>query len=136
MGSRFPGGSRGAFQNFPEWHIPANRRNFGAKHMTRLMCTRDRQEVETLKSKLFRAGIRSEIRNNPLASEVGVTQLDIFIDERDLFGASKVRQSLETVVGADDAPRSPEGCRRINGPVEVEESELVTEIELLLSLSI
>jgi hypothetical protein len=103
--------------------------------MIRLMCSRDRREVETLKSTLFRAGIRSEIRINPLAFEVGVTQLDLFIDERDLFDASKIRQSLETLAGADDAPGSPKGCRRMNGSVEVEESELVTEIEMLLSLA-
>jgi hypothetical protein len=101
--------------------------------MTRLMCSSDRQEVETLKSKLFRAGIRSEIRSNPLACKLGFTQLDIFIEDRDLFGASKVRQSLGTVVSADGAPGSSAGGRRTNDSAEVEESELVTDVQVLSS---
>jgi hypothetical protein len=66
---------------------------------------------------------------------VGVTQLDLFIDERDLYDASKIRQSLETLAGEDDASDSLECCRRMNGSVDVEEAELVKEIEALLSLS-
>ena len=55
-----PGESRGRFKSFPGWHIPGNRYSIGTKHMIRLMCSNDRQEVETLKRKLFRAGIGSE----------------------------------------------------------------------------
>jgi hypothetical protein len=101
--------------------------------MTRLMCSRDRQEVETLKSKLFQAGIPSEIRSNPLACKLGFTQLDVFIDERDLFGAAKIRQNLGTVVCTDDALDSLEGSRRINGSVKTAASELVTDVGVLSS---
>jgi len=100
-------------------------------HMTRLMCSKDRQEVETLKSKLFRAGIRSEVRSNPIARDLGITRLEVFIDERDLPRASKVRQDLETVVSPDDAAGSPGGGGRVNGFVEGEGSELVTDAEVL-----
>ena len=105
--------------------------------MIRLMCSNDRQEVETLKRKLFRAGIPSEIRGNPVASVLGITRLEVFIDARDLLRASKVRHVVETVVSADDGAGSPEGDRdrEINGIVKGEASELVTEVEVLPSPS-
>jgi DNA repair exonuclease SbcCD ATPase subunit len=103
--------------------------------MTRLMCSSDRQEVETLKSKLFRAGIPSEIRGNPLANVLGITRLEVFVDERDLHRASKVRHDLETVVSTDDAPGDLGGGRGINGFDKDEEPELVTEAEVLASPS-
>ena len=103
--------------------------------MIRLMCSNDRQEVETLKRKLFRAGIPSEIRGNPVASVLGITRLEVFIDARDLLRASKVRHALETVVSADDPAGSPGGGREINGIVKGEASELVTEVEVLPSPS-
>src|SRR5664279_3692863 len=105
--------------------------------MIRLMCSNDRQEVETLKRKLFRAGIGSEIRGNPVASVLGIARLEIFIDARDLLRASKVRHAIETVVSADDPVGSPEGdrAREINGIVKDEASELVTEVEVLPSPS-
>jgi predicted nucleic acid-binding Zn-ribbon protein len=99
--------------------------------MTRLMSSNDRQEVETLKRKLFKAGIRSEIRGNPLANVLGITRHEVFIDERDLLRASKVRHDLETVVSTDHAAGSPGGGRGINSIVEGEESELVTDAEVL-----
>ena len=98
--------------------------------MTRLMCSNVRQEVETLKSKLFRAGIRSEIRGNPLAHAMGITRLELFVHERDLLRASEVRQRPETVINLDEPAGSPGGGRRINGPAEGEESELVIEAEV------
>ena len=85
----------------------ANRCSIGTKLMnvTRLMCSRDRQELETLKSKLSKAAIPSEIRYNPVAAERGITPFEIVVDERDLFRASKVHQGLETAARADD-PRN------------------------------
>ena len=103
--------------------------------MIRLMCSNDRQEVETLKRKLFRAGIPSEIRGNPVASVLGITRLEVFIDARDLLRASKVRHALETLVSADDPAGIPGGGREINGIVKDEASELVTEVEVLPSPS-
>ncbi len=96
------------------------------------MCSSDRQEVETLKSKLFKAGIPSEIRGNPLANVLGITRLEVFVDERDLHRASKVRHGLETVVSTDDAPGVARGS---NGFDKDEEPELVTEAEVLQSPS-
>jgi predicted nucleic acid-binding Zn-ribbon protein len=104
-------------------------------HMTRLMCSKDRQEVETLKSKLFKAGVRSEVRSNPVARGLGITRLEVFIDERDLLTASKVRQDLETVISADDLDGSPGGGGTIKSFVNGEESELVTKAEVLPSPS-
>src|ERR1019366_4216765 len=104
--------------------------------MTRLMCSNDRQEVETLKSKLFRAGIRSEIRGNPVANVLGITRLEVFIDERDLLRASKVRHDLETVVSSGDAAVGSGGGRGNNGEVKDEQPELVTDAEVLPSPSI
>jgi hypothetical protein len=103
--------------------------------MTRLMSSNDRQEVETLKRKLFRAGIRSEIRGNPLANVLGITRHEVFIDERDLLRASKVRHDLETVVSTEAAPGSAGGDRGISGTAKVEEPELVTEAEVLPSVA-
>jgi predicted nucleic acid-binding Zn-ribbon protein len=103
--------------------------------MIRLTSSNDPQEVETLKRKLFRAGIRSEIRGNPITNALGITRLEVFIDERDLLRASKVSRDLETVVSVDDPPASPRGGKGINGIVKAEASELVTDAEVLPSPS-
>jgi hypothetical protein len=120
----------------------ANRCSIGTKHMnvtrlmwTKLMCSRDRQELETLKGKLSQAGIPSEIWYNPVTANRGITQLEIVVDERDLFRASSICQGLETAVSAEDAAGDPGGGRTINGFVKREESQLVTEAEVLPSPS-
>ena len=59
---------------------------------TRLMCSRNRQETETLQTKLSKAGIVSEIRYNPVEAKRGAIGFEIVVDERDLFKASKVCQ--------------------------------------------
>jgi hypothetical protein len=99
--------------------------------MIRLMCSRDRQKVEALKSELFEAGIRSEIRGNPLGAALGIAMLKIFVDERDFLRATKVEQGLGTVVSADDAAGRPGGSRTINGFVEGKATELMPEAEVL-----
>jgi hypothetical protein len=120
----------------------ANRCSIGTKHMnvtrlmwTRLMYSRNRQVLETLQSKLSKAGIPSEIRCSSVEAKRGIIPLEIFVDERDLFRASKVCQGPETAVSADDAAGSLGGGRTINGFVKSEESELVTEAEGLPSPS-
>ena len=120
----------------------ANRCSIGTKHMnatrlmwTRLMCSRNRQETETLQSKLSKAGIVSEIRFNPVEAKRGIIRLEIVVDERDLYRASKVCQGFETAASAHDAAGSPGGGRTINGFAKREESELVTEAEVLPSPS-
>jgi len=100
-------------------------------HMTSLMCSTDRQEVETLRGRLLKAGIRSEIGIDPRASKLGLALFEIFVDEGDLLTASKVREDLETVASADDAPGSPRGGRTINGFVKGKGLERVPEVEVL-----
>ena len=95
----------------------ANRCGIGTRHMnvtrlmwTRLMCSRDRQELEALKSKLSKAGIPSKIRYNPVAAEQGIVPLEIVVDEQDLFRASKVHQGLETAVSWITRLAAPEAA--------------------------
>ncbi len=120
----------------------ANRCRIGTKHMnatrlvwTRLMCSRSRQETEALQSKLTKAGIVSEIWYDPVEARRGITRLEIVVDERDLYRASKVCQGGETAASAYDAAGSPGGGRATNGFVKREESEPVTEAEVLPSPS-
>jgi len=71
--------------------------------MTRFICSQKRSEIEAVKKELFRAGIRSEIRNNPLAEALRVTRLELWLeDERDLFNASKLYAALQ-----ESAPAKP-----------------------------
>src|ERR1035437_7184677 len=132
---RAPGRITGQISGFSEWHSPGNHCSIRTRHMIRLTSSNDRQEVETLKRKLFKAGIRAEIRGNPLAKVLGITRHEVFIDERDMLRASKVRHDLETVVSVDDADGSTGGGGEINGIVEGEEAELVTDAEGLPPLS-
>ncbi len=101
--------------------------------MTRLMCSTDREELETLKSKLFRAGIRSEIRTNSLAYALGINRVEILVHERDLLKASEVRQRLETANGTNPTADRLGGAGRNNGFVEAEEPEVVIEAEAPLA---
>ena len=103
--------------------------------MIRLMWSTDRQEIETLRRKLSRAGIRSEIRGNPIASVLGIARLEVFVNERDLPRASEAHRGLETVVNTGDAAGSPGGGRDINRMVKGEASELVIEAEVVPSPS-
>ncbi len=65
--------------------------------MTRFICSQDRAEIETVKKELFRAGIRSEIRSNPLADALRVVRLELWLeDERDLFNASKLYAGIQS----------------------------------------
>jgi len=64
--------------------------------MTRLMCSKDRTEVEFVRKELFRAGIRSEIRSNPVAAALRVSRLELWVqDERDFLTASKLCDALQ-----------------------------------------
>jgi len=106
-------------------------------HKIRLMCSKERQEVEALKNRLSGAGVRSEIRTNRLASDLGITRLEIFVDELDLPTALKVRQDFKNWVGADASAGSPRGNGRIPDPgfVVGGRPDLVTEVEVLPSPS-
>jgi hypothetical protein len=88
------GQSQCKFQFFP-LDTRSTRSSIRLGYMVTLMCSTNRQEVETLKTTLFRAGIGSEIRTNPLAFAMGINRLEVVVHERDLLRASKVRQQLE-----------------------------------------
>ena len=68
--------------------------------MTRLMCSKERNQVEFVKKELSRAGIRTEIRSNPLAAALRVSRLELWVqDERDFMMASKLYAELEARFG-------------------------------------
>ncbi|HEY5909027.1 MAG TPA: hypothetical protein VJA21_00330 [Verrucomicrobiae bacterium] len=83
--------------------------------MTRLMCSKNRTEVESVKKELFRAGIRSEIRSNPLADALRVTRLELWVeDERDLFSASKLYAEMQARASVSTTGRA--GASRNEDP--------------------
>src|SRR5262245_43013976 len=95
--------------------------------MIRLMCSTDRQEVEALKTTLFRAGIPSEIQSNALAHAMGINRLEVHVHERDLLRASKVRQKLQSAEGGDPGCDDPVSEVRTNALAEIKKPELVLE---------
>lgn len=103
-------------------------------HMTRLMCSRDREELEALKSKLFRAGIRSEICSNPVANALGIVRLEINIYDSDFVEASRIHQEFLTARSSDDVPTEVERGTG-NGRVGREEIEVLVEPETAPSSS-
>jgi predicted nucleic acid-binding Zn-ribbon protein len=68
--------------------------------MTRLMCSERPEEVGAVKSELFKAGIRSEIRRNPLTEALHVTRLELWVEsERDYFAAYKLYTKMQARSG-------------------------------------
>lgn len=68
--------------------------------MTRLMCSRDREQVEFVKRELSRVGIQTEIRSNPLAAALRVSRLELWVpDDRDFKMASQLYAQLEARFG-------------------------------------
>ncbi len=64
--------------------------------MTRVMISRDRGQVESVKRELSRAGIQTEIRSNPLAAALRVSRVELWVqNERDFTMASKICAELE-----------------------------------------
>jgi DNA repair exonuclease SbcCD ATPase subunit len=64
--------------------------------MTRLMCSTQQEEVGAVKSELFRAGIRSEIRSNPLAAALNVTRLELWVEnDNDYLAAQKFYANMQ-----------------------------------------
>jgi hypothetical protein len=93
---------------------------------TRLMCSRDRKEVEAVKTELFRNGIRSEIRNNPVAEALRVSRVELWLnDECDYFKASKVYVAFQE----RGTPGSPKAAEREPAPQDT--SEVYVEAEEL-----
>ncbi len=94
--------------------------------MTRLMCSHDRKEVEELKSKLFRAGIRSEVRSNPLTNALGILRLEIHIHESDLIDASRIHQEFLAAQNSDSVSKIAE-TSGTNGSASRKKAELLVE---------
>jgi len=100
---------------------------------TRLISSRYRQELEALRSKLSKAGILSEIRDNLVSTRRGMTRFEIVVDERDLFKASKICHHAESGTEADHASRSPAGDKMGGSFSQSEgaEAEQVTKTEVV-----
>jgi len=124
------------------------------------MCSERREEVAAVKSELFKAGIRSEIRENPVTAALQIQRLELWVqNERDYLAARKVysriqsggRASPEPVVveeaaeistDTDDPPALSAGASRARAAVldtrdksprpggEVEEASLLLEKEI------
>ena len=56
----------------------------------------DPAEIEALKNEFFMAGIVAEIRNNPVAEALGISGVELWVqDERDFFTASKLYAEMQ-----------------------------------------
>ena len=125
--------------------------------MTRLMCSKRREEVESAKSELFRVGIRSEVRSNPVAAALRVSRFELWVEnESDFLKASKLcskmgrggrngngtafqGESGETYIDIDELP-APESSGNGHSDTEVaaddapggalEEASLLLEQEI------
>jgi hypothetical protein len=57
----------------------------------RLMCSQNVDEVEKVKNELLRAGIAAATRRHPVAEELGVRGMELWVqDERDFFNAARL----------------------------------------------
>lgn len=88
------------------------------------MCSHDWREVDNVKKQLFRAGILAEVRSNPLAASLGVTRVELWVqDESDFRQASKVYAGMQahgtTVVVAEPEHQdvvATEACLELDLP--------------------
>lgn len=101
--------------------------------MIRLMCSKDRQGLQELESKLFKAGVRFEIRGNPLTTALGIARFEIHVDDADLAVASNIWRGCAATDGRADAPGDFTGTRGFNGFVTPTPSGLVIEPNLIPS---
>ncbi len=70
------------------------------------MCTQDRREVEFLKRELFRAGIRTEVRTNPVAAALGVSRLELWLpNDNDYADASRQCTVIRNHVAEHGLPK-------------------------------
>lgn len=77
--------------------------------MTRLMCSTQQEEIGAVKRELFRAGIRSEIRENPLAAALNITRLELWVEnDKDYFAAQKFYAGMQARAGNGHEPADGE----------------------------
>jgi len=101
--------------------------------MIRLMCSKDRQGLKELESKLSKAGVRFEIRGNPLTAALGITRFEMHVDDADLSAASTIWRGCAAAGGGEDAPGDLRDTRGFNGFVDPAQSELVIEANVIPS---
>ncbi len=83
------------------------------------MCSERREEVGAVKSELFKAGIRSEVRENPVTAALGITRLELWVDNgSDYYAAHRLYTRMQARSG--NGQPVVEGEDSDGNPVEVE----------------
>jgi hypothetical protein len=95
------------------------------------MCSKDRQDLMGLESELSRAGIRHEIRGNPLTAALGLTRFEIHVAQADLPVAAKIWRELAAEGDAQNSPRDLQDTPGINVLIEPAQSDLVVDACLI-----
>lgn len=98
--------------------------------MIRLMCSDDRKGLEALESRLYQAGIRSEIRGNPLTAALGISRFEIHVEETDWQAASEVCQELAMGERVETPPNF-QGGRDRRGFARTARTEVIIEAETI-----
>jgi len=76
----------------------------------RLMCTGNENDVADVKNQLLKAGIPAETRRHPIAEALGVTGVELWVEnEQDFHDASEIYARLQ-LQGAND-PEAPQSSR-------------------------
>ncbi len=71
------------------------------------MCSQNAAEIESVKTELFKAGVKSETRNNPVAQSLGIDGIELWVpDERDFFTAASVFARMQPASSAKPQPGS------------------------------
>jgi len=69
------------------------------------MCSSRQEEVSAVKRELFKAGIRSEIRRNPLTAALNITRLELWVEnDNDYFAAQKCYARMQTRARSSHEP--------------------------------
>jgi len=91
------------------------------------MCSTQQEEVGAVKRELFRAGIRSEIRTNPLAAALNITRLELWVEnDNDYFAAQKFYATMQARSGNGHEPADIEDS---SGPsLDVEDLPVPTAL--------
>ena len=87
--------------------------------MKRLMCSERREEVAAVKMELFKEGIRSEIRENPLTAALNIQRLELWVEnERDHLVARRVFSRMQARARNGQEPADAEVPIEISIDVE------------------
>jgi chromosome segregation ATPase len=71
------------------------------------MCSQNLDEVEAVKDKLLKAGIATETRCHPVAEELGVNGVELWVqDERDFFNAARLLERMQDRAAGETPERS------------------------------